>query len=132
MKISDLDHVVLNVADVERSLAFYAGVLGLQAERLEAFRRGEVKFPSVRINAGTIIDLFPPSMHANGDAGHNMNHLCFACAMPPGQLKGELERSGIAIEETMRQNFGARGLATSYYVRDPDANLIEIRTYEAN
>ena len=132
MKISDLDHVVLNVADVERSLAFYAGVLGLQAERLEAFRRGEVKFPSVRINAGTIIDLFPPSMHANGAAGQNMNHLCFACALPPGQLQHELERSGIAIEETMQQNFGARGLATSYYVRDPDANLIEIRSYEAD
>lgn len=132
MNISDLDHVVLNVADVERSLAFYTGVLGLQPERADAFRRGEVKFPSVRVNAGTIIDLFPPAMHADGAGGRNVNHICFVASTPPAQLRSELERSGTGIEERMEQNFGARGYATSYYVRDPDANLIEIRTYEAD
>ena len=55
--ISGLDHIVLNVADVERSLAFYRDVLNLPAERVEAWRRGELRFPSVRVNGGTIIDL---------------------------------------------------------------------------
>ena len=64
-RITALDHIVLNVADVERSLAFYEGVLGLPAERVEAWRRGELRFPSVRVNEATIIDL----VHAPADAG---------------------------------------------------------------
>ena len=65
VRISGLDHIVLNVTDVERSLAFYEGVLGLPAERVEAWRRGELRFPSVRVNEGTIIDL----VHAPAEGG---------------------------------------------------------------
>ena len=63
-RIIALDHIVLNVADVERSLAFYEGVLGLPAERVEAWRRGELRFPSVRVNEATIVDL----VHAPAEA----------------------------------------------------------------
>ena len=59
IKITELDHIVLNVGDIHRSLKFYIEVLGLQAERLEEFKAGKVGFPSVRINGDTIIDLFP-------------------------------------------------------------------------
>ena len=44
-KISAMDHIVLNVPDINRSLAFYMDVLGLEPERLDQFRRGEVPFP---------------------------------------------------------------------------------------
>ncbi len=59
IKITELDHIVLNVGDIHRSLKFYTDVLGLQAERLDEFKAGKVGFPSVRINGDTIIDLFP-------------------------------------------------------------------------
>ena len=40
-KISELDHIVLNVSDIERSLQFYTGVMGLPlfetVELLESF-----------------------------------------------------------------------------------------------
>jgi catechol 2,3-dioxygenase-like lactoylglutathione lyase family enzyme len=52
------DHIVLNVADIDRSLNFYTEVLGLPGERVDEFKAGKVRFPSVRINAATIIDLF--------------------------------------------------------------------------
>src|SRR5690606_8042172 len=55
--VRGFDHLVLRVADVERSLAWYLGVLGLEPVRVEEWRRGTVPFPSVRIDAGTIIDL---------------------------------------------------------------------------
>ena len=58
-KITELDHIVLNVSDIERSLSFYTQILGLKGERIEEFKSGKVGFPSVRINDGTIIDLFP-------------------------------------------------------------------------
>ena len=50
-KINAMDHIVLNVPDIDRSLAFYMDVLGLEPERLDKFRRGEAPFPSVRISA---------------------------------------------------------------------------------
>ena len=56
MRISALDHIVLNVQDVERSLEFYNGCLGLAAERVDGWRSGELPFPSVRINEATLID----------------------------------------------------------------------------
>ncbi|HEX5606554.1 MAG TPA: VOC family protein, partial [Candidatus Binatia bacterium] len=59
IKISELDHIVLNVSDIHRSLDFYTRVLGLSGERVEEFEAGTVGFPSVRINQRTIIDLFP-------------------------------------------------------------------------
>ena len=59
IKVTELDHIVLNVGDIDRSLKFYTDVLGLQAERLDEFKAGKVGFPSVRINGDTIIDLFP-------------------------------------------------------------------------
>ena len=65
------DHVVLNVADVERSLAWYTGELGLEPIHVEEWRRGERFFPSVRVDEGTIIDLIglPRS-------GENLDHFC--------------------------------------------------------
>ena len=59
IKIIELDHIVLNVNDIERSLLFYTQILGLKGERIDEFKSGKVGFPSVRINEGTIIDLFP-------------------------------------------------------------------------
>jgi catechol 2,3-dioxygenase-like lactoylglutathione lyase family enzyme len=123
-----LDHVVLNVGDVERSLDFYQS-LGLKAERVDEYRRGVANFPSVRVNAGTIIDLFPPSMHADVPAGQNMNHLCLAVSESTERLRRALAAAAIAIERTACRNFGARGYATAFYVRDPDGNTIELRSY---
>ncbi|HTF91925.1 MAG TPA: VOC family protein, partial [Verrucomicrobiae bacterium] len=58
-RVTELDHIVLNVKDIDRSLKFYTEVIGLEGERVAAFRDGKVGFPSVRINETTIIDLFP-------------------------------------------------------------------------
>ena len=80
IKITDLDHIVLNVGDIEQSLEFYTEVLGLSGERVDEFKAGKVGFPSVRINAGTIIDLFPNKERSAPRAGAkvdgNLNHFC--------------------------------------------------------
>ncbi len=129
IRISALDHIVLNVADVERSLAFYSGTLGLPAERVEAWRRGELRFPSVRVNEATIIDLVKASERA-GEETLNLGHYCLVTdADDLGAVQRELEAAGVVIERGPGMRSGARGNALSIYFRDPDQNLIELRTY---
>jgi catechol 2,3-dioxygenase-like lactoylglutathione lyase family enzyme len=134
IKITELDHIVLNVADVERSLKFYLEHLGLSGERVDEFRAGKVGFPSVRVNAGTIIDLFPqkdpPSSSADGKANGNMNHFCLVVGAEgfPGVVE-YLKQNRIEIREGPVSRWGARGQATSVYFLDPDGNTIEIRAY---
>ncbi|MFI0791923.1 VOC family protein [Micromonospora rubida] len=52
VRVTGFDHLVLTVADVERSLAFYCGTLGLEPVRVDRWRAGEAPFPSVRIDPG--------------------------------------------------------------------------------
>jgi glyoxylase I family protein len=134
-KISELDHIVLNVGDIERSLQFYTGVIGLKAERLDEFRSGKAGFPSVRINAGTIIDLFPvqekQSRHSDGEkTTGNLNHFCMVTGKEDfAGIVDYLKENRIIIREGPISRWGARGRATSVYFLDPDGNEIEIRCY---
>jgi glyoxylase I family protein len=135
LKVTELDHIVLNVGDIDRSLGFYTGVLGLQPERLDEFRAGKVGFPSVRINTGTIIDLFPTSasesFHQDGEKRNgNLNHFCLVVGQEDfSGIVEYLNANGIIIREGPVSRWGARGRATSVYFLDPDGNEIEIRCY---
>jgi len=130
IKILSLDHVVFNVRDPESSLRFYAGVLGLEPLRVAEFRAGEVPFPSVRINADTIIDFFPPEYHHAAPHGNNVNHIALTLENPPDEIEAQLESCGIAVVREMTGNFGARGYgAHAFHVKDPDGNVLELHSY---
>ncbi len=126
--IVEMDHIVLNVSDVERSIAFYSGTLGLAAERVEEFRAGKVGFPSVRINEHTLIDLMRAERVVQTD--RNLNHFCLVSeATDLAALADDLEGQGVTIVRRPVSRWGARGQAMSIYILDPDANEIEIRCY---
>jgi glyoxylase I family protein len=137
LRIVEMDHIVLNVADIDRALDFYTGVLGLRPERLAEFREGKVGFPSVRINDATIIDLFPlkpgqpqPPRAPDGKAQGNLNHFCLVVGKEDFPAAVEhLKSRGVSIREGPISRWGARGRATSVYFLDPDGNEIEIRAY---
>ena len=136
LRVTDLDHIVLNVGDIDRSLRFYAEVLGLQPERLEEFKSGKVSFPSVRINERTIIDLFPvkdaepPARHQAGKINGNLNHLCLVVGKDDfSGIVSYLTEREITIRQGPVSRWGARGRATSVYFLDPDGNEVEIRCY---
>jgi catechol 2,3-dioxygenase-like lactoylglutathione lyase family enzyme len=121
-KATALDHLVLVVRDVERSLAWYGGHLGLVEERVEEWRAGQVPFPSLRVDAQTIIDLVPGDPR---EPGH-VDHLCFVVTQDD---LAELRQSGELVIESEGERFGARGVAHSIYVTDPDGLTVEIRAY---
>jgi catechol 2,3-dioxygenase-like lactoylglutathione lyase family enzyme len=121
--VSGLDHLVLNVADVRRSVAWYRDRLGLPVERFDEWERGEVFFPSLRIDEHTIIDLVEHER-----SGVNVDHLCLVLAdadIDALAASGDFEVVGGPADL-----WGARGMGRSVYVADPDGNRVELRTYE--
>jgi catechol 2,3-dioxygenase-like lactoylglutathione lyase family enzyme len=133
MRITDMDHIVLNVADVERSLAFYTGALGLPGERVEEWRSGSIGFPSVRINPATIIDLAKgdaPGRASGEKTQGNLNHFCMVVEgsdLTP--VLTQLQQAGVTVHNGPVSRWGARGRATSVYLLDPDGNEVELRCY---
>lgn len=117
-----IDHLVLTVTDVERSLAWYVEELGAEPYRVDEWRSGEVFFPSVRINAESIIDLL-----AGEPSGTNVDHFCIA--VEPTDLDAVKASGRFDVVDGPARRSGARGDGTSLYVRDPDGNVVELRHY---
>ncbi|MFF1399212.1 VOC family protein [Streptomyces sp. NPDC058287] len=126
MHVTGFDHLVLNVADVERSLAFYCGPLGLAGERVEEWRAKKAPFPSVRVSAGTVIDLVQRTEGAAGKAA-NVDHICLV--VEPLDWQEVVDSGVFTVLEGPVPRWGARGSAQSVYVRDPDDNTVELRWY---
>lgn len=124
LRIQALDHVVLVVGDVERSVAWYRDVLGLEVLRYAEWKDRRAPFPSVRIDEGTIIDIIPGTRPSDGG---NVDHLCFV--IEETDLTALRDSGALDVAEGPVTRWGARGEGTSLYVRDPDGNLVELRHY---
>ncbi|MFE2107644.1 VOC family protein [Kitasatospora sp. NPDC059463] len=122
VRVKAFDHLVLNVRDVERSLEFYSGLLGLEPVRVDEWRAGRAPFPSIRITPETIIDLT-----ARPRGGSNVDHLCLT--VEPLDWQEVIDAGTFTVLEGPVTRYGARGDATSVYVQDPDGNTVELRWY---
>lgn len=125
MKIDRLDHLVLTVADIERTCAFYSGILGFEVLR---FGEGRVAlgFGNQKINLHqTGKEFEPKALRPTAGSGD----LCFIAATPVDEVIRELDAAGVAIEEGPVERTGAIGRIRSIYLRDPDQNLLEISNY---
>ncbi|MEU0394304.1 VOC family protein [Streptomyces sp. NPDC006208] len=125
MRVIAFDHLVLNVADIERSLAFYTGPLGLRPVRVDQWRAGKVSFPSVRVNPTTIIDLVQAP--AERPEGSNVDHICLV--VEPLDWQQVIDSGVFTVLDGPGERFGAQGTAVSLYVQDPDGNTVELRWY---
>jgi catechol 2,3-dioxygenase-like lactoylglutathione lyase family enzyme len=118
-----LDHLVLNVSDVERSPAFYMDQLGLKPVRVDEWRCQEVFFPSVRVDDTTIIDLVDLPR-----TGENSDHVCLV--VEPMDFEGLKASGRFNVVEGPDRRYGARGDGVALCIRDPDSNLLELRYYD--
>ena len=128
--VQRLDHVVLRVRDLERSIAFYGEMLGCSVDR----RRPELGLVHLRAGA-SMIDLVAvegplglPGGAAPAETGRNVDHLCLRVEPFDGAaLLAHLRRHGVARSDEVQMNYGAEGNGPSLYLDDPDGNVVELK-----
>src|SRR3954465_3334616 len=121
MRIATLDHLVLTVADIDVTGAFYER-LGMHGETVGEGRRA-LRFGEQKINLHQAGSEFEP--HARRPVTGSAD-LCF---LVEGSLDGVarvLADAGVPIELGPVVRLGAVGSIESLYVRDPDGNLVEL------
>ncbi|MEL6621181.1 MAG: VOC family protein [Pseudomonadota bacterium] len=127
-RLACLDHLVLTVADIDATIAFYAGVLGMTHmpfQVADGSTRHALAFGAQKINLHRAGAEFDPkaAQPTRGSAD-----LCFLTDTPLDVWSTHLARHGIEIEEGPVPRSGATGPILSLYLRDPDGNLIEVST----
>jgi catechol 2,3-dioxygenase-like lactoylglutathione lyase family enzyme len=125
MHIDRLDHLVLTVADIDRTCDFYTRVLGMEVVHFGEGRTA-LKFGRQKINLhpadripGLVADKPTPG---SGD-------LCFITTVPLAEVMAHLAECGVATVAGPGPRAGAVGTIQSVYIRDPDQNLVEISNY---
>ena len=123
--IDRLDHLVLTVADIDATIAFYSRVLGMSAMTFAGGRRA-LAFGAQKINLHRAGHEFTP--HARTPAPGSAD-FCLITTTPLADAMAEVRACGVAIEEGPVKRTGAIGPIESFYFRDPDGNLVEVSNY---
>jgi catechol 2,3-dioxygenase-like lactoylglutathione lyase family enzyme len=125
LSIDRIDHLVLTVFDLERTIDFYSRVLGMEPVTFAAGRRG-LAFGRQKLNLHQAGREFEPKALKPGPGAIDV---CFISETPLAQVMEQLKAHGVAIIEGPVQKTGALGPMMSVYFRDPDGNLIEVSNY---
>jgi len=125
MKISKIDHIVLTVRDIDITVGFYESVLGMERE-IFAEGRVALKFGDQKINLHKFGYEFEPK--ANNPAPGSED-LCFITETKLDVAMEHVKRKGVTILEGPVPRTGAVGSIVSFYIRDPDGNLVEVSNY---
>jgi catechol 2,3-dioxygenase-like lactoylglutathione lyase family enzyme len=121
-QVKGLDHVVLRIADRERALAFYIGILGLRIEKEVA------SIGLIQLRAGAaLVDLVEIGAGPAPSGAPNMDHFCLAITpFDETALRAHLSGHGVEVVDS-GSRYGAEGEGPSLYVRDPDGNTLELK-----
>jgi glyoxylase I family protein len=129
IKIREIDHLVLRVADLEKMVDFYCRVIGCAIERRQD------RLGLVQLRAGrSLIDLVSISgaLGAAGGAapgreGRNLDHFCLRVEpFDVAEIRAFLGENGVRAGD-VESRYGAEGEGPSIYLSDPEGNVIEIK-----
>jgi catechol 2,3-dioxygenase-like lactoylglutathione lyase family enzyme len=125
--VDRIDHLVLTVFDIDRTLDFYRRVLGMEPIAFAGGRRG-LAFGRQKLNLHQAGREFEPKALKPTPGSID---LCFATETPLEDVVAHLEACGVVIAAGPVQKTGALGPMMSVYFRDPDGNLVEVSNYSA-
>ena len=120
-----IDHLVLTVKDISRTVHFYEHYLGFKKETFSGGRIA-LRFTGGKINLHQYGNEFEPRAATPTPGSAD---LCFITDKNIGDLMPTLVEKGIEIIKGPVIKIGSQGEINSFYIRDPDNNLIEISNY---
>ena len=128
MKLEKIDHVVITVKDLNKTIDFYTNILGMKLEKFSLSLdnnqiRYAVSFGSQKINIHE--EKKPIKPNALNPSSGSMD-ICFISKNKINDWVHHLVKKGINIEIGPEKKTGALGPILSIYIRDPEFNLIEI------
>ncbi|REC59696.1 VOC family protein [Chryseobacterium pennae] len=125
MKINNIDHIVLTVADIDKTIEFYTEIMGFEVVTFGDNRKA-LTFGNQKINLHQKGHEFEPKAEhpTSGSAD-----LCFIAQTDILDVLEELKQKNIEVIEGIVDRTGAVGKIKSVYFRDPDQNLIEVSNY---
>ncbi len=126
MAITSLDHLVLTVTDIPKTLAFYQQVLGLEARAFVSApgeQRWALHLGQCKINLHQAGQEFEPKAQRPTPGSAD---LCFVSSKPVSELIVQLSQAKVQLIEGPVHRTGATGPICSIYFRDPDGNLLEV------
>ena len=125
-RLTRIDHIVLTVADIEATIAFYTRVLGMVHAPFtvaDGSTRHALRFGPHKINLHLAGAEFDPKARAPAPGTAD---LCFLTDAPLERWQAHFTDTAIPIEDGPVPRSGAEGPIDSLYIRDPDGNLIEV------
>ncbi|MBA3417601.1 MAG: VOC family protein [Geodermatophilaceae bacterium] len=125
LRIDRLDHLVLTVADVDRTVDFYSRVLGMDPVSFGSGRRA-LTFGTSKINLHQVGHEFEPKA---AEPTPGSADLCMISVDSLDAVLAHLAECGVSVEEGPVHRTGATGPIMSVYFRDPDGNLVELSNY---
>lgn len=144
--IVDMDHVAIQVTDLEASLAFYRDLLGMEVRDRDRYGEGDVPYVAV-VAGGRHVHLVPADEQSvdptvgRDESGHDVpfrgDHLCLLVRSTDVDTRAELESlletiddAGYEVEpDEPRKRYGAYGRDRAAYVRDPDGRRVELKLH---
>ena len=128
--ISSIDHIVLTVADLSKTIDFYCSVLGITMVEFVPPTGGPARkslhFGKQKINLHDAASPYVP--HAKAPQPGSVD-ICFISTQSLDDWQAHLANHDVSIEDGPVRKTGANGALMSLYIRDPDGNLIEISNY---
>ena len=126
MRIASIDHLVLTVRDIPRTVEFYQRVLGMKHVVFEG-NFNALHFGSQKINLHPFRAEYLPHVDIPAPG---TGDICLVSEGTIAEVVRDLTTLGVEVEVGPVEQTGARGLMTSVYIRDPDRNLVEIACYQ--
>ncbi|XP_067103855.1 glyoxalase domain-containing protein 5 [Osmerus mordax] len=125
VEVSHLDHLVLTVKSISKTINFYSSVLGMEVITFKGNRKA-LGFGQQKFNLHEVGKEFEPKAKCPTSGSAD---LCLITKTPLTIVAKHLQACGVLVEEGPVERSGAVGTITSLYFRDPDHNLIEVSNY---
>ena len=134
MPTAGIDHIAMPTANAERLIAFYKK-LGFPINNEAEWRSGTARTFSIQVGDSKI------NVHPEGHtatlrgptAMPGCTDICFVWDGSVEECQQMLQNAGVDVIQGPVQRAGGRGRGTtpslSFYLRDPDQNLLEFMTY---